>query len=41
MGLGLALVKSIALRHGGAVTCEPHVPGGACFVINLPLGFKK
>ena len=41
VGLGLALVKSIALRHGGAVACEPHVPGGACFVINLPLGFKK
>ena len=41
VGLGLALVKSIALRHGGCVTCEPHFPGGACFVIHLPLGFKK
>ena len=41
VGLGLALVKSIAMRHGGSVTCEPHTPRGACFVICLPLGFRK
>ena len=41
VGLGLALVKSITHRHGGSVICEPHAPGGACFVINLPLGFRK
>ena len=41
VGLGLALVKSIAMRHGGSVTCEPHPPGGACFVIRLPLSFRK
>jgi signal transduction histidine kinase len=41
VGLGLALVKSIAIRHGGSVTCEPHTPGGACFVIRLPLGLQK
>ena len=38
VGLGLALVKSIALRHGGTVVCENQVGGGACFVLTLPLG---
>ena len=37
VGLGLALVKSIALRHGGAVSCEDRPGGGACFVVELPL----
>jgi signal transduction histidine kinase len=37
VGLGLALVKSIALRHGGRVHCENRPEGGACFVIDLPL----
>ena len=37
VGLGLALVKSIALRHGGSVHCEDHAGGGACFVMQLPL----
>ena len=41
VGLGLALVKSIAVRHGGSVACEPHAAGGACFVIRLPLGLQK
>lgn len=41
VGLGLALVKSIAIRHGGTVVCEPHGAGGACFVIRLPLGLHK
>ena len=36
VGLGLALVKSIVLRHGGAVRCEGRPEGGACFVVNLP-----
>jgi signal transduction histidine kinase len=35
-GLGLALVKSIAERHGGAVRCENRQGGGARFVITLP-----
>ncbi len=35
-GLGLALVKSIAERHGGAVRCEARAGGGASFVITLP-----
>jgi signal transduction histidine kinase len=38
VGLGLALVKSIALRHGGTVTCSNRPGGGACFEINLPMG---
>ena len=36
VGLGLALVKSIAERHGGHVRCEGREGGGACFVIELP-----
>lgn len=37
VGLGLALVKSIASRHGGIVSCENQRLGGACFTIHLPL----
>ena len=37
VGLGLALFKQIAERHGGRVRCEPHAGGGSCFVISLPL----
>ena len=37
MGLGLALVKSIAIRHGGSVHCSNRAKGGACFEIRLPL----
>jgi signal transduction histidine kinase len=36
VGLGLALVKSIAQRHGGRAFCEGRPEGGACFVIELP-----
>jgi signal transduction histidine kinase len=36
VGLGLALVKSIAERHGGTARCEDREGGGACFVIELP-----
>ncbi|MBV8617915.1 MAG: HAMP domain-containing protein [Curvibacter sp.] len=36
VGLGLALVKSIAERHGGTVHCEDHEGGGARFVLTLP-----
>lgn len=38
VGLGLALVKSIVQRHGGRVRCEKNPGGGACFVVELPLG---
>jgi signal transduction histidine kinase len=37
VGLGLALVKSIAQRHCGRAYCENNDGGGACFVIELPL----
>jgi signal transduction histidine kinase len=37
VGLGLSLVKSITLRHGGSVHCHNQVGGGACFEIRLPL----
>lgn len=36
VGLGLALVKSIVLRHGGTVRCENDAGGGACFRVCLP-----
>ena len=37
VGLGLALVRSIALRHDGSVVCENRPDGGACFILKLPL----
>lgn len=36
VGLGLALVRSIAQRHGGTVFCENRPGGGACFELRLP-----
>ena len=36
VGLGLALVRSIAQRHGGSVHCEDRAGGGAEFVVTLP-----
>lgn len=38
IGLGLSLVRQIALRHGGSVRCESRVGGGSCFVVELPTG---
>lgn len=35
-GLGLALVREIATRHGGQVSCLPTGGGGACFEVRLP-----
>ena len=39
VGLGLALVRSIAGRHKGTVHCQDRPDGasGACFVLTLPL----
>jgi two-component system OmpR family sensor kinase len=36
VGLGLALVQSIARRHGGSVRCLPREAGGAVFEVRLP-----
>ena len=36
-GLGLALVRDIAMQHGGAVSLEPRSGGGACARLSLPL----
>ena len=37
VGLGLALVKSIAERLAGSVRCEDNLGGGASFVVELPI----
>lgn len=36
VGLGLSLVRSIAIRHGGTVLCEDRPGGGARFVVDMP-----
>ncbi len=36
VGLGLSLVKQIALHHRGQVYCEPRPGGGTCFQVLLP-----
>jgi len=36
IGLGLALVKRIAERHGGGVEYSDRPGGGACFTVRLP-----
>ena len=36
VGLGLALVRSIAQRHHGCVRYEDEPGGGACFVLRVP-----
>ncbi len=37
VGLGLALVRQIAKRHGGSVRCEGRAGGGSCFSLSLPM----
>ena len=36
VGLGLALVRQIAVRHGGSVACDNREGGGARFTLRLP-----
>jgi signal transduction histidine kinase len=38
IGLGLALVKKIAERHGGSVSYSTRSEGGARFTVRLPVG---
>lgn len=37
VGLGLSLVRQIAIRHGGSVRCEAREGGGSEFVLSLPI----
>ena len=41
VGLGLALVRQIAQRHGGEAICLPRDGGGSCFRITLPVARDK
>jgi len=41
VGLGLALVKSIAERHGWQVACETGPDGGACFAVQCTTMKKR
>jgi two-component system OmpR family sensor kinase len=34
-GLGLALVRQIARRHGGDARCLVRAPAGSCFVVTM------
>lgn len=36
-GLGLAIVRSLTLAHGGQIRYEANLPSGACFVLRLPI----
>jgi signal transduction histidine kinase len=36
VGLGLALARQIARRHGGSLRCDAREGGGSCFVLELP-----
>ena len=37
VGLGLALVREIAVLHGGSVTVESSSENGTTFAVTLPL----
>lgn len=40
-GLGLALARQIAIRHGGHVVCREEPGGGSRFVVTLPIGTQQ
>jgi len=35
-GLGLSVVQSVALEHGGQISIRPNMEGGTCFILVLP-----
>jgi signal transduction histidine kinase len=35
-GLGLSIVRSVAVAHGGSVTLQPRAGGGLCVAVRLP-----
>lgn len=41
VGLGLSLVKGIAIAHGGSVTLSSHVMGGLTVQVRLPLATSE
>jgi len=40
-GIGLAIVKSIVMAHGGTVSVESHLDEGSCFTVTLPINCYK
>lgn len=40
VGLGLSLVRQIAVRHGGSVQCLEREGGGSCFRVQLPIAVQ-
>ncbi len=40
-GIGLAIVRKIAERHGGSVTAKSSVGSGASFIVTLPMKQKQ
>lgn len=40
-GLGLAISRQMVESHRGTIRCEPNVPNGAVFIIQLPLDARS
>lgn len=40
-GLGLAIARDVAERHGGSLTARAAPEGGACFVLRLPVAAAR
>ena len=38
-GIGLSLVRELAMLHGGAVRVESEAGAGSCFYVSIPLGW--
>jgi signal transduction histidine kinase len=41
LGMGLAICRTIAEAHGGALTAENREGGGASFLMVIPCGTRK